>query len=84
MQVSTFVSHLGICAYVFLGHLVFLDIREYAVLAIRNILEENDANQALIAELQPMQAVQTAELNEMGLETRLEDGKVKIVKKMEP
>ncbi|ORY95652.1 spinocerebellar ataxia type 10 protein domain-domain-containing protein [Syncephalastrum racemosum] len=59
-------------------------IREYAVLAIRNILEENDANQALIAELQPMQAVQTPELDEMGLETRLEDGKVKIVKKVGP
>lgn len=54
------------------------DIREYAVLALRNILEDNVENQELIAEMKPLEAVQTDELAEMGLRPRLIDGKVKL------
>lgn len=50
------------------------------MLALRNILQDNDENQKLIAELQPIEAVQTPELTEMGLKARLVDAKVKLEK----
>ncbi|KAG0165208.1 hypothetical protein DFQ30_008839 [Apophysomyces sp. BC1015] len=57
-----------------------LDIREHAILALRNIVEHNEENQRLIRELQPISAVQTPELSEMGLRATLADGKVKLSK----
>ncbi|KAI9318191.1 spinocerebellar ataxia type 10 protein domain-containing protein [Dichotomocladium elegans] len=55
-------------------------IREHAVLAIRNLLDDNRENQALISEMEPIQAVQTDDLSRMGLTARLENGKVKLSK----
>ncbi|KAL0079756.1 spinocerebellar ataxia type 10 protein domain-containing protein [Phycomyces blakesleeanus] len=55
-------------------------IREYAVLAIRHILENNPENQRLIEEMKPIAAAQTPELDEMGLKATLVDGKVKLTK----
>ena len=57
-----------------------LDLREYAILALRNILKENHENQAIIAELEPKEAVQTDELTEMGLKAKLVNGEVKLEK----
>lgn len=58
-----------------------IDLREYATLALRNVMEDNLENQSLIAELQPQEIVQTEELKEMGLSTELmQDGKVRIKK----
>lgn len=59
----------------------YLDLREHAVLAIRHMLQDNDENQTLIAEMEPLQAVQTDDLSDMGLTARLENGKVKLSKK---
>ncbi|CDH59793.1 hypothetical protein RO3G_10444 [Lichtheimia corymbifera JMRC:FSU:9682] len=56
-------------------------LREHAVLAIRHMLQDNDENQTLIAEMEPLQAVQTDDLSDMGLTARLENGKVKLSKK---
>lgn len=51
------------------------------MLAIRHMLQGNDENQTLIAEMEPLQAVQTDDLSDMGLTARLENGKVKLSKK---
>ncbi|KAI7887247.1 spinocerebellar ataxia type 10 protein domain-containing protein [Mucor mucedo] len=56
-------------------------LREYATLALRNVMEGNTENQKLIEELQPQEILQTDELKEMGLSTELmQDGKVRIKK----
>ncbi|KAG2224314.1 hypothetical protein INT45_012883 [Circinella minor] len=55
-------------------------LREYAILALRNILKDNHENQAIIAELEPKEAVQTDELTEMGLKAKLVNGEVKLEK----
>ncbi|KAI7882601.1 hypothetical protein K492DRAFT_193407 [Lichtheimia hyalospora FSU 10163] len=57
------------------------NLREHAVLAIRHMLQGNDENQTLIAEMEPLQAVQTDDLSDMGLTASLENGKVKLSKK---
>ena len=49
-------------------------------MALRNILKENHENQAIIAELEPKEAVQTDELTEMGLKAKLVNGEVKLEK----
>jgi hypothetical protein len=53
-----------------------LDIREHATVTLRHLLENNSDNQQLIAEMAPMEAVQTDALGEMGLKSSLIDGKV--------
>ncbi|KAI9245227.1 spinocerebellar ataxia type 10 protein domain-containing protein [Phascolomyces articulosus] len=55
-------------------------LREYAIFALRNILQNNPENQAIIEELKPQEAVQTDELTEMGLKAKLVDGQVKLEK----
>ncbi|KAI8139561.1 spinocerebellar ataxia type 10 protein domain-containing protein [Fennellomyces sp. T-0311] len=55
-------------------------LREYAILALRNILKDNHENQALIAGMEPKEVVQTEELTEMGLRAKLVDGEVKLEK----
>lgn len=56
-----------------------LDLREYATLTLRNVMENNLENQKLIEELKPEEIVQTKELDEMGITPELtEDGKVRI------
>lgn len=58
-----------------------LDLREYATVALGNVMEENDENQTLLAELKPIEAVQTDELSQLGLTPELlESGKVRINK----
>ncbi|KAI8367093.1 spinocerebellar ataxia type 10 protein domain-containing protein [Blakeslea trispora] len=56
-------------------------IREYATLALRNVLENNPENQQIIQELEAQEVVQTDELNQMGIRPELtEDGKIRIKK----
>jgi hypothetical protein len=63
------------------SNLLTLDLREYATVALGNVMEENDENQALLAELKPIEAVQTDELSQLGLTPELlESGKVRINK----
>ncbi|KAK3822748.1 MAG: spinocerebellar ataxia type 10 protein domain-containing protein [Benniella sp.] len=47
-------------------------LREYGILAMRNILEENAENQAIIAELQPIEAVDHPVLQEARLQAQLD------------
>lgn len=55
------------------------DLREYATVALRNILENNPENQKLIEELKPEQVVETDELKQMGIVPELtQDGKLRI------
>ncbi|RUS22844.1 spinocerebellar ataxia type 10 protein domain-containing protein [Endogone sp. FLAS-F59071] len=54
-------------------------LREYAILALRNILAGNPENQALIAELTPVGAAQNPVLGEIGLQAEVgENGKVRV------
>lgn len=55
-------------------------LREWAVVAIRNALQDNPDNQALVAALEAKQAVQSTELNEMGVRVEMDaKGKVNVV-----
>ncbi|KAG0245158.1 spinocerebellar ataxia type 10 protein domain-containing protein [Mortierella sp. GBAus27b] len=47
-------------------------LREYGILAMRNILEENLENQSLIAELQPIEAVDHPALQEARVQAQLD------------
>ncbi|KAG1066798.1 hypothetical protein G6F42_026595 [Rhizopus arrhizus] len=63
------------------GHFLLtqLDLREYATVALRNIMENNPENQKLIEELKPEQVVETEELKQMGIVPELtQDGKLRI------
>lgn len=52
-------------------------LREWTVIAIRNILEENTENQAVVAELVALDPVQSANLEHLGLNIKLDSkGKV--------
>jgi hypothetical protein len=54
-------------------------LREWAVVAIRNVLDNNLENQAEVAKLDGQQAVQTAELDDMGVRVNLDSsGKVSV------
>ncbi|CAO3642994.1 unnamed protein product [Cunninghamella echinulata] len=53
-------------------------IREHAVVSLRHILENNIENQELISEMKPIEAIQSNELDEMGLQATLIDGKVQV------
>lgn len=55
------------------------DLREYAILALRNLLANNPENQALIAELTPVGAAQNPVLGEIGLQAEVgENGRVRV------
>jgi hypothetical protein len=55
-------------------------LREWAVVAIRNVLDKNEQNQAEVAKLDSQQPVQSAELNAMGVRVDLDSrGKVSVV-----
>ena len=55
-------------------------LREWAIVALRNVLEGNEANQALVEQLEAQQPVQSAELEGMGLRVDMDpDGKVRVV-----
>jgi len=49
-----------------------IDLREYAILAMKNILTGNSENQALIEELQPLEAVDHPALQEARVTARLD------------
>jgi hypothetical protein len=59
------------------GHACFT-LREWSVVAIRNVLEKNDANQEEVARLEAQQPMDTAELQEAGVRVNL-DGRGKVV-----
>jgi hypothetical protein len=55
-------------------------LREWAVVAIRNVLDNNKENQAEVAKLDSQQPVQSAELDAMGVRVDLDSrGKVSVV-----
>ncbi|KAG5461169.1 MAG: hypothetical protein BJ554DRAFT_6681, partial [Olpidium bornovanus] len=54
-------------------------IREYALVAVRHLLENNEANQTVVRELRPLAPAQHPALQEIGLEIRLDaDGKARV------
>lgn len=61
-----------------LSHSCFT-LREWAVVAIRNLLDNNDLNQAEVAKLEANQPVQSAELGDLGIRVSLDPkGKVSV------
>eukprot|EP00565_Helicotheca_tamesis_P003186 CAMPEP_0185725164 /NCGR_PEP_ID=MMETSP1171-20130828/1463_1 /TAXON_ID=374046 /ORGANISM="Helicotheca tamensis, Strain CCMP826" /LENGTH=739 /DNA_ID=CAMNT_0028393205 /DNA_START=33 /DNA_END=2249 /DNA_ORIENTATION=- len=55
-------------------------LREWALVAIRNILEDNDENRDVVAQLEAQNAVNTPELQKMGVKVDLDKrGKVHVV-----
>ncbi|KAK9246764.1 spinocerebellar ataxia type 10 protein domain-containing protein [Lipomyces tetrasporus] len=56
-------------------------IREYAVLCIKGLLDNNEENQAFVASLEAREAVTTDALEEAGYETQIIDGKVALKRK---
>ncbi|KAG1443318.1 hypothetical protein G6F56_010714 [Rhizopus delemar] len=56
-------------------------LREYATLALRNLMEDNVENQNVIRQLEPQQVLQTDELTRMGITPELlKNGQVRINK----
>ncbi|KAK9729066.1 Ataxin-10 [Basidiobolus ranarum] len=53
-------------------------IREYAIFAVRSLLQNNPENQKLVEEMKPINAVQHPVLEEVGVRTELENGKIKL------
>ncbi|KAK9324333.1 spinocerebellar ataxia type 10 protein domain-containing protein [Lipomyces orientalis] len=56
-------------------------IREYAVLCIKGLLDNNEENQAFVASLEVREAVTSDALQEAGYETQIIDGKVALKRK---
>lgn len=55
-------------------------LREWSIVALRNVLEGNEENQTLVEQLQAQQPLQNAELEKMGLKIDMDEhGKVKVV-----
>lgn len=55
-------------------------LREWAVVALRSMLQDNERNQELAAQLEAEQPVQTAELDDMGIRVDIDSaGKVSVV-----
>ena len=55
-------------------------LREWSIVALRNMLEGNEENQTLVEQLQAQQPLQNAELEKMGLKIEMDEhGKVKVV-----
>lgn len=60
-------------------------LREWAIVALRNVLEGNEKNQALVEKLEAQQPLQSTELENMGLRVDMDRrGQVKIVPKDPP
>jgi len=54
-------------------------LREWALVAIRNVLDGNLRNQDMVAQLEAQKTVDTPELNKMGVKTIIDDqGKVRV------
>ncbi len=59
-----------------------LDIKEWAIMTLRNLCENNQENQAVIASLKTQDILASEELERLGLQAKLEaNGKVTISKK---
>ena len=55
-------------------------LREWAVVAIRNLLEHNELNQAEVAKLEANKPVQTSALSELGIRVEMDNkGKVSVI-----
>ena len=62
-----------------LAHSCFL-LREWSIIAIRNLLDQNELNQAVVAKLEANQPVQSAELSGLGIRVDMDSkGKVSVV-----
>ncbi|KAJ1971272.1 Ataxin-10 [Dimargaris xerosporica] len=59
-------------------------IKEHAVLAIRNLLESNAKNQALVQTLEPQKAVTHPDIANLGLTAELNDQKQAVLKPTKP
>eukprot|EP01133_Synstelium_polycarpum_P020363 gene20363-24431_t len=58
------------------------DIKEWSIFAIRNLMEDNTENQALISQLRMQGVSNTEELEELGIKLSIsEGGAVKFVNK---
>mmetsp|Transcript_779 Transcript_779/g.2178 ORF Transcript_779/g.2178 Transcript_779/m.2178 type:complete len:297 (+) Transcript_779:646-1536(+) len=54
-------------------------LREWALVAIRNVLDGNQQNQDMVAKLEAQKTVDTPELNKMGVKTVIDDqGRVRV------
>jgi len=54
-------------------------LREWALVAIRNVLDDNKQNQEVVAQLEAQKTVDTPELNKLGVKTVIdEQGKVRV------
>jgi len=62
----------------FLYIYIFLDIREYVIFTLRNLLINNPENQKLVEQLAPIETAQHPALQDAGIMTELgQDGKIK-------
>jgi Spinocerebellar ataxia type 10 protein domain len=62
-----------------LAHSCFT-LREWAIIAIRNVLDDNEANQGEVAKLEANQPVQSAQLESLGIRVDMDSrGKVSVV-----
>ncbi|KAG2181110.1 hypothetical protein INT43_008692 [Umbelopsis isabellina] len=59
---------------------IIVDVKEYAIVAVRNLLDKNSENQAIVEQLSPQDAVPHPVLEEIGVTTELRDGKVNVRK----
>lgn len=59
---------------------LIVDVKEYAIVAVRNLLDKNSENQAIVEQLSPQDAVPHPVLEEIGVTTELHDGKVNVRK----
>ena len=57
-----------------------LDIKEWSVLAMRNLCENNPENQKIVDNLKMAGVAENTELKNLGLKAEIENGKIKIKK----
>jgi hypothetical protein len=57
-------------------------IREWSILAIRNLMEGNEENQEYVKGMQLQGAVPSKELSEMGLEAQVVNGKIRVSRRV--
>ena len=57
-----------------------LDMREWGILAVRNLCEDNEANQQIISSMQYVGVADNPELTRMGLKVVMEGGQFRLRK----
>lgn len=55
-------------------------MREWGILAVRNLCEDNDANQQIISSMQFVESAENPELTQLGLRVVMEHGKLHLRK----